>query len=129
MPYLKTGRKKEVGSEMKRANTDGDYNYLFTREFLRAFIAEPCYATIARIQKSVLHPAKLDSVGALDNLLTFLGIPAIDREAARLLAFAEFYARIGRKYEDQAIAHNGDVEEYAEAERAITKKFALAEVK
>ena len=126
MPYLPEGRKKEVGSEPKRANTDVDFNYLYTREYLREFIANPSYATIAKIQKAALRPRKIESVFHLDNLLTVLGVTADDREAARLLAYAEFYARIGRKYEDQSIAHNGDLVEYAEAERAIAKKFGLA---
>lgn len=126
MPYLKEGRKKEVGSEPKRANTDGDYNYLYTLEYLKAFTANPSYATIAKIRKASINTGKIDGVFHLDNFLAVLGVPALDRQVARDLAFLEFYYRIGRKYEDQAIAHNGDLVEYAEAERAIATKFGAA---
>lgn len=129
MPYLKPGRKKEVRSEHKRANTDGDFNYLFTVEYLEAFIANPCYATIAKIGKSARDPHKLSGVEALEEFLTVSGIPLADRIEAREEALAEFRRRIVAKYEDQSIIANGDLEEYIRAERAIQEKFAVVEAK
>lgn len=129
MPYLKFGRKKEVRSERKRASTDGDFNYLFTVEYLEAFIADPCYATIARIGKAAKDPRKMPGVEALEEYLTVNGVPLADRVEARDEALAEFRRRIVAKYEDQSIIANGDLEEYIRAERAIQEKFAKAEAK
>jgi hypothetical protein len=124
VPYLKFGRKKEVRSERRRANTDGDFNYLFTLEYLEAFTANPSYATIAKIAKAAIQPKWIEGVLILDDYLTVNGVPLIDRQAARLLAFVEFYRRIGAKYEEECITRNGDLAEYREAELAIQKKFA-----
>lgn len=129
MPYLKTGRKRELMLEKKRANTDGDYNYLYTREYLKVFIAKPEYATIALLAKAAVTGRRVDGVEQLEDLLTMLGVPLLDRQAARLLAYVEFYTRIGRLYEQNCITSNGDLDEYAEAERAIQEKFNRTEVK
>lgn len=123
MPYLKPGRIKELMLEKKRANTDGDYNYLYTRQYLKYFIANPSYASIAKIAKSAITGRSIEGVEQLEDLLTLLGIPLLDRQAARFLAYVEFYARIGRRYEDQCIVQNGDLPEYLDAERAIQEKF------
>lgn len=125
MPYLKTGRKKELMVEQKRANTDGDFNYLYTREYLRAFIAKPEYAMIALIGKAAISPKRIEAVEKLDDLLGFLGASLLDRQTARLLAYLEFYARIGRRYETECIVRNGDLDEYIAAERIIQEKFAV----
>lgn len=125
MPYLKEGRKKEVKAEHKRATDDGDFNYLYTVEYLEAFTENPCYATIAKIGKAAIDPTKLPGVDALEAFLTFNGIPALDRREAREEALAEFRRRIVAKYEDQCIIRNGDLEEYIRAERAIQEKFAV----
>lgn len=126
MPYLKEGRKKEVKAERKRANTDGDYNYLYTVEYLEAFTANPSYGTIAQIVKASIEPHKLAGVEALEEFLTVNAVSLIDRKAARLAALLEFYARIGRKYEKECIVTNGDLDEYKRAELAIQEKFAVA---
>lgn len=123
MPYLKRGRKKEIMVDRKNANTDGDFNYLYSREYLKYFIANVSYAAIARIAKSAIKPQKIEGVEQLEDLLTFLGVPEIDRQVARMLAYLEFYERVGRLYEDHCIAVNGDLEEYEEAQRAIIRKF------
>lgn len=128
MPYLKLGRKKEVMVERKRAATDGDYNYLYTREYLKAFIANPSYGTIATIAKAAIAPHKLEGVLDLEHLLTMLLVSELDRKTARLLAYLEFYARIGRMYEKQCIIANGDLEEYQAAEQAIMAKFGTVTV-
>lgn len=128
MPYLKTGRKREVASEPQRANTDGDFNYLYTRAYLKAFTANPSYGTIALLAKAAIDPKKHDLVERIDDLLTLLLVSDLDRKAARLLAYLEFYARIGRMYEKQCIIANGDLEEYKAAEQAIMEKFKTVTV-
>lgn len=123
MPYLESGQKKELMTEPKRATRDGDFNYLYSRAYLKAFIANPSYATIALIAKAAIEPKKLDGVERVDDLLTVMLVSDLDRKAARMLAYLEFYSRIGRLYEDQCIIKNGDLEEYKAAELAIQEKF------
>lgn len=129
MPYLAEARKALVSIKRLLATEDGDWNFLYSVEFLEAFIEKPAYATIARIGKAALDPRKLAGVEALEDFLTVNGVPALDRQAARLLAFMEFYGRIGRMYEDECIKKNGDLKEYKRAEQVIKEKFAIAETK
>lgn len=129
MPYLKKARKQLVKAKTQLADEDGDWNFLFSIEFLEAFIASPCYATIARIGKSAIDPHKLPGVEALDQFLTVNGVSALDRREAREEALAEFRRRIVAKYEDQCIVRNGDLEEYIRAERVIQEKFAAVDAK
>lgn len=125
MPYLNEGRKKELLTEPQRANTDGDYNFLFTQEYLKVFNANPSYATIALIKKASIRPEAIASVDHLERTLMFNGVISIDRIAARELAFLEFYHRVGYIYELRARENNGDLASYQEAFRAINEKFAL----
>lgn len=127
MPYLKLGRKKELLTEPKRANTDGDWNYLYTVAFLKEFISRPEYATIARIRKSVHDPRKVKGTDDVDDFLIVQGVSALDRQTARELAFAEFYERVGKLYEKLARERNGDVQEYVDAIAVIANKFQTAE--
>ncbi len=116
-------------SERKRATESGDWNLLFSTEYLEAFIAAPCYATIHKIGRAAKFPHALAGVEALEDFLTFMGVPIEDRVEARDEALAEFRRRIVAKYEDQCITKNGDLEKYIQAERVIQEKFAAAETK
>lgn len=129
MPYLNKKRKEDVKASRQRANEDGDWNYLYSVEYLEAFMANPCYATIARIGKSAIEPRKLPGVEALEDFLTVNGVPALDRREAREEALAEFRRRIVALYEDECIKRNGDLDEYIRAERVILEKFAAVESK
>lgn len=123
MPYTKPGRRREVIAERKRATEEGDWNLLYTIEYLDAFIANPSYATIHKIGKAAKHPQRLEGVGALEDFLTVNGVSAEDREEARDEALAEFRRRIVGLYEDHCIELNGDLEEYKQAQIAIIRKF------
>jgi len=116
MPYLTEDKKKILDTDSMQAKDEGDYNYLFTVAYLKEFLKEPRYKTIAKIRRASLAPHTFDSVGDIEDRLVFLGVPEIDREVARDLAFLEFYRRIGVMYEDFAIEKNGDVKEYMDAE-------------
>lgn len=129
MPYLKQARKQEVKARHQRATEDGDFNYLYTVEYLEAFIANPSYATIARIGKSSIDPHKLPGVEALEEFLMVNGVPALDRREAREEALAEFRRRVVALYEDECIKRNGDLDEYTKAIGVIREKFALEESK
>lgn len=123
MPYLKEGRKKEVRSEHKRAIEPGDWNYLFTLEYIKAFIGDPRYAMIHRIGKASKNPHYLLNVQELEDYLTVLGVTLDDRAEAREEAMAEFRRRIVGPYEDMSIKVNGDLAEYEELQKIILKKF------
>jgi hypothetical protein len=129
VPYLKELRKQLVKAKRQQANEDGDWNYLYSVEYLEAFIANPCYATIARIGKSAIEPHKLPGVEALDEFLTFNGVSLLDRREAREEALAEFRRRIVAYYEDKCIERNGDLDEYKRALKVINDKFATVEAK
>lgn len=124
MPYLKQARKDLVKVKRQVANEDGDWNFLYSVEYLEAFIANPCYATIARIGKSSIDPHKLPGVEALDEFLTVNGVSFLDRREAREEALAEFRRRVVAHYEDKSIERNGDLEEYTRALKVVENKFA-----
>ncbi len=123
MPYLKDGRKKELLTEPQRANTDGDYNFLFMQEYLKSYINKPSYSTIALIRKASITPSKVEGVKAIEDLLTVQGVSQLDRIVARDLAFQEFYRRIGSMHEEEAQMSNGDVELFDEALRVMLERF------
>jgi hypothetical protein len=125
MPYLAEGRKKELNTEPQRASTLGDYNYLFTKAYIKAFIDDPSYAMIAMIRRASLQPQNLEAVFDVENLLVEKEVHLLDRIVARDLAFVEFYDRIGHNYEVYARVKNGDLPEYNDAERAIIVKFGM----
>jgi len=121
MPYLSDDRKAILTTDVMQAKEEGDYNYLYSVAYLKEFLKEPRYKTIAKIRRASMVPHTYESVGDIEDRLVFLGVPEIDREVARDLAFLEFYNRIGRMYEDFAIEKNGDVKEYPEAEDCINE--------
>src|SRR4051812_22016411 len=116
MPYTPQGRRKEVVADRKKATEEGDWNLLYTTEYLEVFLAKPSYATIHKIGRAAIDPSKLPGVDALECFLTVNGIPALDRREAREEALAEFRRRVVAKYEDQCIIKNGDLEKYIQAE-------------
>lgn len=125
MPYTKIGRRKEVIADRRRATEEGDWNLLYTREYIEAFVAKPCYATIHRIGKAAKKPKYLAGVEALDEFLAVFGtVSEDDRQEARDEALAEFRRRVVALYEDNCITQNGDLGEYQEALRVIQEKFA-----
>ena len=73
----------------------------------------------------MVNPAIVDEVDDIDNLLVVLGVPQLDRETARELAFLEFYRRIGSYYEDLAIEKNGDLEEYQKAQDFLLLNYRM----
>ena len=127
MPYLPTGRKKELLVEPQRAKEPGDFNYLFSQAMLKHWLKpeHQRYKTIHQLRKSVVNPAIVDEVDDIDNLLVVLGVPQLDRETARELAFLEFYRRIGSYYEDLAIEKNGDLEEYQKAQDFLLLNYRM----
>ena len=129
MPYIKEARKQLVKVKKQAATEDGDWNFLYTVEYLEGFIANPCYATIARIGKAAIDPHKLPGVEALEEFLTVNGVSALDRREAREEAMAEFRRRVVGLYEDKSIERNGDLEEYKRAIKAINDKFSTAEAR
>lgn len=131
MPYVECGRQAELRTEPERARTAGDYNFLYTQEYLKAFIANPSYFTIALIRKSSGAPWDdvIPGVAAIDNLLCKLNVSVMDRGIARELAFMEFYRRVGVAYETLAMHKNGDLELYERALTACAEKFNPAGVK
>lgn len=130
MPYTKPGRRKEVIADRKRATEEGDWNLLYTNEYLEAFIAKPSYATIHRIGKAATKPKYLPGVEALDEFLSTFGfVSEDDRTEAREEALAEFRRRVVALYEKQCIVANGDLDKYIQAERVIQEKFATVEAK
>ncbi len=126
MPYTPQGRRKEVIADRKRATESGDWNLLYSTEYLDAFIEKPCYDTIHRIGRAAIDPTRLPGVDALECFLTVNGVSALDRREAREEAMAEFRRRVVAKYEDQCIIKNGDLEKFIQAERVIQEKFATA---
>lgn len=121
-PYIGDLREAELIVDPKKANCDGDFNALFTIAYLKAYIANPKYATIAKIRKSSMQPQYLTEVKDVEDLLTVQQVPMMDRIVARDLAFVEFYDRIGRPHENLAKRKNGDLQKYKEADAVLQQK-------
>jgi hypothetical protein len=114
MPYLNDERKAILDLDPMQAKDAGDYNYLYTISYLKEFIKEPRYKTIAKI-----NSGWLPLIMAVSDTLSHLGLTSTEQGEVRRIAFLEFYHRIGRLYEDYAIEKNGDVKEFAEAEEVV----------
>lgn len=127
MPYIESGRQKELLTEPERAVTEGDYNYLYTVAYLNWFIDSPSYATIHAIYKASIWPGSDLRVGVVESLLSKKGVSGSDLLAARALGFKEFYERIGKNYETYARVKNGDLPQFQRAEQAIINKFKSVE--
>lgn len=121
MPYLKSDIKEILDCDPMQAKNAGDYNYLYTIAYLKEFLKNPRYITIASIREASISPRMVESVAALEENLRELGVSVLEREVARELAFMEFYRRIGVMYEEFAIEKNGDVKEYLEAEELVNE--------
>ena len=129
MPYTDAARRQLVRAKKQLATEEGDWNLLYSIEFLEAFIASPKYATIHRIGKAAKNPHRLPGVEALEEFLTVNGVSIEDRAEARDEALAEFRRRVVAKYEDKCIKKNGDLDEYKRALKVIDEKFAKVEAK
>lgn len=112
MPYLTKEDKARLDTNPMDARNVGDYNYLFTLAFIAVWKKLPKYTTIHELRRASVNPGLIQEVVDVESCLTALGVSFEDRQAARYLAFLEFYRRIGSRYEDTKIAENGDV--YAE---------------
>ena len=55
MPYLKSDLKALLTDPLQAKN-DGDYNFLYTVAYLKEFLREPRYVTIAKIRKASICP-------------------------------------------------------------------------
>ncbi len=124
MPYLKQESKDALAKDPGMAKNEGDFNYLFTRAMIAFWMKKDNqrYQTIHNLKKASLQPSTVEEVMEVESLLTIKSVPMEDRKAARELAFAEFYRRVGQVYEDQKISENGDV--YDNVPFATVKKGA-----
>lgn len=122
MPYIPLlERLRMAKEEFPDPHTVGDLNYLVTLDILIDFITEPRYHTIHNMYKK--YVLKFTDYQPL--WWTVGGIHDFEEEdfvAARTLAYMEFYDRIGRKYEDHAIAKNGDLDGYKDILKLLEQK-------
>jgi hypothetical protein len=123
MPYVLDKIKILLNTNIVKAKEDGDYNYLYEVAYLREFIREPRYKTIALIRKASIEPGQLPAVNEIEKALLSLYVPELDLKVARDLAFFEFYRRTASIYEDFAIEKNGDLVEFQAAEALIMEKL------
>lgn len=90
MPYIDPIRREEIHKAPSDAITRGEHNFVKTEEMLKVWNAEPRYDTLDKLAEDVEFTTEQ-------------------------LAFLEFYIRVGRSYENEAINKNGDLEGYTEA--------------
>jgi len=109
MPYLIEERKKALNQGNRHNLNEGDANYLYTQFFLKRWKLESTYKQIHFFKKLAAHPSFDTEFQEIDHSIRLTGMLDSDRQAARELAFLEFYRRVGSKYEDKKIELNGDV--------------------
>lgn len=115
MPYIEPGKRAELLTEPQRVTTPGDWNYLYSVAILKVWNANPKYETIHKLKRATKWSNVLPEIQKITDGLLALGIEAEDTMVAAELAFAEFYARIGRAYEFHKMNTQGDLEGYTEA--------------
>jgi len=125
MPYVDSSRRDILKDDPLKANTVGDYNYLFTLAYLKVWLKEgnQRYKTIDALRRASIFPETMPEVKQVTEDLVAIGVPFVDLAIARDLAFLEFYRRIGIDYEDIAIDKNGDLPEYQQAQDLIFEAY------
>jgi hypothetical protein len=125
MPYVDSSRRDILKDDPLKANTVGDYNYLFTLAYLKVWLKEgnQRYKTIDALRRASIFPETMPEVMQVTEDLVAIGVPFVDLAIARDLAFLEFYRRIGVDYEDIAIDKNGDLPEYQQAQDLIFEAY------
>jgi hypothetical protein len=125
MPYVDQARRDILKDDPLKANTVGDYNYLFTLAYLKVWLKEgnQRYKTIDALRRASIFPETMPEVKQVTEDLVAIGVPFVDLAIARDLAFLEFYRRIGVDYEDIAIDKNGDLPEYQQAQDLIFEAY------
>lgn len=113
MPYIEDDKRRKELDEGDFPKNGGEANYLITtQQIIPAWLASPRYHTIEKLAIEYLQTVSISPWKTISQEVY---------SAARILAFLEFYERVGRPYEDQKIKENGDV---------YTKKcFAFAQPK
>lgn len=96
MPYIDPERREILRNDPTKAETPGDTNFLETDAMLKTWNTSPSYTT-------------LDGLGHNVGFTT------------EQLAFLEFYIRVGRSYENEAINKNGDLPGYEEAYKHLNQ--------
>lgn len=123
MPYTDELKRAAVIKSLDAAIEAGDWNFAYTVAYAKRMLNRLAYKTIHELRKAVHDPNLIEEVAYVDSQLAQRKVSALDRQVARELAFAEFYARVGRYYEDKAIKKNGDVAEIKQLFAAIDKKY------
>lgn len=124
MPYLTDKRRKEIFENLKTASGEGDWNFLYTLDYLREWLKpdNQRYHTIHRIKKASISLTS-DLTEGTDTLLIGLGVSFKDIITARAAAYDEFRRRVVDPYEEYCIAKNGDIDEYQQADMLLNQKF------
>jgi hypothetical protein len=125
MPYVDQNRRDILKDDPLKANSVGDYNYLFTLAYLKVWLKEgnQRYKTIDALRRASIFPETMPEVKQVTEDLVAIGVPFMDLAIARDLAFLEFYRRIGIDYEDITIDKNGDLPEYQQAQDLIFEAY------
>ena len=125
MPYVDQNRRDILKDDPLKANSVGDYNYLFTLAYLKVWLKEgnQRYKTIDALRRASIFPETMPEVKQVTEDLVAIGVPFMDLTIARDLAFLEFYRRIGIDYEDITIDKNGDLPEYQQAQDLIFEAY------
>jgi hypothetical protein len=126
MPYIDQARRDILKDDPLKANTPGDFNYLYTLAYLKVWLKEgnQRYKTVDALRRASIFPETMPEVKQVTEDLVAIGVPFVDLAIARDLAFLEFYRRIGVDYEDIAIDRNGDLPEYEQAQNLIFEAYA-----
>lgn len=119
MPAIKMEKRPVVRDNILACNEPGDLNYLFTVVILQTFIEKPSYSTIHNLRKAFVTEPKTNLMIQDIRCALAGSFSTGDIYTAAALAFEEFYARVGRKYEDKKYSLNGDLDEYTQALKIV----------
>lgn len=108
MPYLFQERLDALKRGERSKLNAGDWNALFTLIIIDIWNNDPRYTTIHDLKKAFNDP-KHPFISELHEELINLGISSSDINAAKELAFMEFYRRVGGAYENFKSVQNGDI--------------------
>lgn len=123
MPYIEESRRVELHTDPSLAENGGDYNFLFSEAILKIWNATPRYQTIHNLRLATKGGFLFSEIVDIYRIILAKNEQLDERQlnVAFDLAFQEFYIRVGRSYENEAINKNGDLGGYTEAYKHLNE--------
>jgi hypothetical protein len=111
VPYIEQQPRKYFDEKPHEAKTDGDITYVFYKQLLKEWKAEPRWTTYAKMRKGAKDARHMtDAIKGLIKGLSANGADLVAMIVAYDAAVDEIKRQYVDKYEDEKIKTNGVIE-------------------